>query len=332
MRTRPLALAAVAAVAVSVAAPPASAQLSQAVIFNNARNDGGFNQMASDGLARFEAEHPGSEARTAIVSEEAQKVQRLTAFARAGVSHIVVNGFANQGPVQEVASAFPDVRFTIIDGVVDLPNVRSVLFAEHEAGFLAGVAAASREGVDRVAAVGAMDIPPIARFACGFKAGAQAVNPNVPVDIRIMATAPTAFRDRDGAERIAREMIDAGADVVFAVAGPAGAGVHEAAARTEALSVGVDVDETAASPRVLTSAMKRVDVAAYDALKAAHDGSWTPGLIRLGLAQGGVGVARSEANEALFAPVAAEVERFEARIRSGDLVVEAPASVTGCGA
>jgi len=318
------------AVAAAMATAPAAAQDDYAILYNNTINDGGFNQAASEGVERFRSE-TGVDVRNAVIRTTEESVQRMEAFIRAGVDHLMLIGFVNQPAVQQVASAHPGVRFTLIDGAVDLPNVRSVLFAEDEAAFLAGVAAGLKTETGTVGVVGGMPIPPVRRFMCGFVQGAMHARADVKVEQAVLGDQPVVFRDRDLGAAAGRDMVGRGADVVFAAAGLAGQGTLEAAVRGGALGVGVDTNQNGLHPgRILTSAMKRTDVAAHLSLSDAHAGRWTPGVLRLGMAEGGVDWARDEHNEALVGPIADRIAGYAERLRTGELRLEPFDSAAAC--
>lgn len=293
-----------------------------AMMYSNAKNDGGFNEAAFDGVSRVQAERNIS-VRDTVSTDPAETTERMERFASRGVNNIMVLSFLNEGPVKEVAPNHPDVRFTIIDGTVELPNVRSMLFKEEEAGFLAGAAAGLATEADLIGFIGAMAIPPIDRYGCGFVQGVAAVNPDALVLWRYMGDNPSVFRDNARAVVVAEELVAAGADIVFPAAGNPGREAMKAAAAGGALVVGVDTNMNGLIPgKVLTSAMKRVDEAAYVSWSEALDGGWSAGIARLGLAEDGVGWAVDEHNEALVAPFKARIEELGAEIASGARVIE----------
>lgn len=301
-----------------------------AIIFNNTKTDGGFNELALRGLQRFKTE-TGTDARENVIRTEEESIRSMRNFARFGIRNILLIGFVNEGAVSTVAQEFPDVHFTLIDGRVDLPNVRSVLFREDEAAYLVGMAAGLASGTGTVGFIGAMPIPPIKRFECGFIQGAMASRPSVRLLRRFLGNEANAFRDKDAAHRVAEQMIGEGADVVFAAAGYAGIGVLETMAAAGRLGIGVDTNQNGLFPgHVLTSALKRVDIAAYLALKDAHEGKWTGGVQYLGLAEQGVDWARDDANATLVAGLAPRLQTAAAEIAAGSLAVRPAELVESC--
>ena len=283
----------------------ASAAMAQdikpAVVFDmGGKFDKSFNEGIFGGLERFKDE-TGIEYGEFVVTAEAQREQALRNFARRGFDPVIAVGFAQAPALETVAAEFPDTRFSIIDMVVDLPNVQSIIFKEHEGSFLVGVLAALASETGKVGFVGGMDIPLIRRFACGYVQGVKHVNPDADVYQNMTGTTPAAWNDPVKGGELARSQFDRGADVVYAAAGGTGLGVLQAAADSGNLSIGVDSNQNYLHPgSVLTSMLKRVDVAAYNVYKTAQDDTWAAGIRVLGLAEDGVGWALDENNESLI--------------------------------
>lgn len=253
-------------------------------------------------------------------------------FARRGVDHLLTVGFSNTPAVKAAAKAFPKAKFTLIDGVVERPNVKSVLFREDQAGFLAGVIAGLKTESDRLGFIGGMPIPPIKNYGCGFFQGAQRVNADVTIDWRYLGDSVSAFRDREKAARMANAMFDRGVDVVFPAAGYAGKAALETAAEADRYAIGVDVNQNGIAPgHVLTSAVKRVGQAVFLSWKAAQNGTWQPGVKRLGVADNGVGYAVDANNRDLVSGIRARVERMKDRMAAGEIRIEAYDAVAACG-
>lgn len=297
----------VTALAFSAALLPAAAaaqgDISPAVVFDmGGKFDRSFNEGIYNGVERFR-EETGIEYAEFEVTNESQREQALRRMARSGANIVIAVGFAQAPAVEAVAQEFPDVRFTIIDAVVDLPNVQSVIFKEQEGSFLAGVMAAMTTETDAIGFVGGMDIPLIRAFACGYEQGARYVNPDIDVLQNMTGTTPAAWNDPTRGGELARSQFDRGADIVYAAAGGTGIGVYQAAEDTGNLAIGVDSNQNYLHPgTMLTSMTKRVDVAAYNAFTDAMNGTWEPGVLNLGLAEEGVGVAIDENNWPLLTP------------------------------
>ena len=180
--------------------------------------------------------------------------------------------------METVAPEFPDTDFVIIDMVVDQPNVRSVVFNEHEGSYLVGVLAAMASETGKVGFVGGMDIPLIRKFACGYVQGVKAANPDAEVFQNMTGTTGAAWNDPVKGGELAKSQIDRGADVVYHAAGGTGVGVLQAAADAGKLGIGVDSNQNHLHPgHVLTSMLKRVDNAVYDAMMDVQNGEWTVG-------------------------------------------------------
>ncbi|WP_042698375.1 BMP family ABC transporter substrate-binding protein [Azospirillum sp. B506] len=301
-----------------------------AIIFNNTKTDGGFNELALRGLQRFKIE-TGLDARENIIRTEEESVQSMRNFAQYGIRNILLIGFVNEGAVSTVAQEFPEVHFTLIDGRVDLPNVRSVLFREDEAAYLVGMAAGLASRTGTVGFIGAVPIPPIKRFECGFVQGVLATRPSARLLRRFLGSDANAFRDKDAAHSMAEHLVAEGADVAFAAAGYAGIAVLETMAAAGRLGIGVDTNQNGLFPgHVLTSALKRVDIAAYLALKDAHEGKWTAGVQYLGLAEQGVDWARDDANATLIAGLVSRLEAAAVDIAGGRLAVRPAELADAC--
>jgi basic membrane protein A len=319
-------LGATAAIAVTAGAAAAD----PAIVFDlGGKFDKSFNEAAFNGAKRW-AEETGGKFREIEMQSEAQREQALRRLAESGSNPVVMTGFAFGNVLGEVAPDYPDTSFVIVDMVVDQPNVRSVVFNEHEGSFLVGMMAAQASSSGTVGFIGGMDIPLIRKFACGYAQGVKAVNADATVIQNMTGTTPAAWNDPVKGSELTKAQISQGADVVYAAAGGTGVGVLQTAADENILSIGVDSNQNYLhSGKVLTSMMKRVDNAVY---KAFTDG---PGLEAgfnvMGLANGGVGYALDEHNEALVtAEMKASVDDAAAKIASGDLMVHDYTSDNSC--
>ena len=239
-----------------------AADISPAVVYDmGGKFDKSFNQGVYDGVERFKKE-TGIEYREFEVTNETQREQALRRMAQRGANPILGVGFAQAGPMETVAKEFPDVKFTLIDGVVDLPNVQSVVFKEQEGSFLVGLLAAMASETGVVGFVGGMDIPLIRRFACGYEQGAKHASAAIDVVQNMTGTTPSAWNDPGRGSELAKGQFDRGVDVVYAAAGGTGVGVYQAAKDGGKLAIGVDSNQNYLHPgTMLTSMLKRVDVA-----------------------------------------------------------------------
>ncbi|GAA0782230.1 BMP family ABC transporter substrate-binding protein [Roseibium denhamense] len=326
-----LQLALVLATCVSGAA--AIAETRGAIIFSSARQDGSFNQLAHVGTQRA-VDQFNLAVEEWILADEDDLSEVLRAFAKVDVNHILLIGYDHSAAVREVAPVYPDVKFTVIDGVVsDLPNVRSIVFSEQEGGFIAGYVAGLKSATRHVATIGGMDIPPVRRFMCGFVAGAKHADPGIEVDTAFVGLYITAFRDISGAQALAEQHYMEGADVIFAPAGFAAEGVAKAAGKTDGFVIMVDANQNGLVPgSVLTSALKRVDEAAFSAWKSAVDGSWTPGMSTMSVRENGVDWAVDDHNRALVADFEGEVEKVKEDLATGRVRIEPAPELQECAA
>ncbi|QFT45675.1 Membrane lipoprotein TmpC precursor [Roseivivax sp. THAF40] len=285
--------------------------------------DKSFNEAAFNGATRW-TEETGGEFRDIELQSEAQREQALRRFAEAGFNPIITTGFAIAGQVETVAKDYPDVKFVNVDGFLpEVPeNVLMINFQEHQGSYLVGMLAAMASETGTVGFVGGMDIPLIRHFGCGYAQGAQAVNPDIEIIANMTGTTPTAWNDPVKGSELTKAQISQGADVIYAAAGGTGVGVLQTAADEEIYSIGVDSNQNYLHPgSVLTSMLKRVDVAVYDAMMAGEDLE-TGKYMTLGLAENGVGYAVDENNEALITDeMRAAVEEARDAIIDGSLNV-----------
>lgn len=262
--------------------------------------DKSFNEAAFNGAERW-AEETGGSYRDIELQSEAQREQALRRFAEAGANPIVTTGFAIAPILGDVAPDYPDTKFVNIDGFLqDIPeNVQMISFQEHQGSYLVGMMAAMASETGTVGFIGGMDVPLIRHFGCGYAQGAKSVDPDTEVIANMTGTTPTAWNDPVKGSELARAQISQGADVIYAAAGGTGVGVLQTAADEDILSIGVDSNQNHLHPgKVLTSMLKRVDVAVYSAMEAGEDLETGKSIV-LGLAENGVGVAMDENNEPL---------------------------------
>ncbi|SEP69605.1 nucleoside-binding protein [Devosia sp. YR412] len=295
-----------------------------AVIYDlGGKFDKSFNEAAYNGAEEWKKETGGSFLDLEL-QNDAQREQALRRFAGQGANPIVMAGFSWTAALTTVAAEFPDTNFVVIDTVVDAPNVQSIVFDEHTGSFLVGALAALKSETGTVAFVGGMDVPLIHKFYCGYAQGAKAVNPDVKLIESYTGTTPAAWNDPVTAGELTKAAIDGGADVVFAAAGGSGLGVLQAAKDAGKFSIGVDSNQNYLQPgSVLTSMLKRVDVAVKTALtEAADDATFKPGLTVLGLGEEGVGYALDDNNASLITDdMKAKVDELSAEIQAGTLTV-----------
>jgi len=295
-----------------------------AVIYDlGGKFDKSFNEAAYNGAEAWKKETGGSFLDLEL-QNDAQREQALRRFAGQGANPIVMAGFSWTAALSAVAPEFPDTNFVVIDAVVDAPNVQSIIFDEHTGSFLVGALAALKSETGTVGFVGGMDVPLIHKFYCGYAQGAKAVNPDIKLIENYTGTTPAAWNDPVTAGELTKAAIDNGADVIFAAAGGSGLGVLQAAKDAGKYSIGVDSNQNYLQPgSVLTSMLKRVDVAVQNALtEAADDATFKPGLTVLGLAENGVAYALDENNASLITDdMKAKVDELSSEIQDGTIKV-----------
>ena len=294
--------------------------------------DKSFNEAAYNG-AELYAKETGGSYKDIELQSEAQREQALRRFAEAGFNPVVTTGFSMSSPIASVAADYPDTKFVTIDGYVDPaehPNVLSILFSEHEGSYLVGMLAAMASESGTVGFVGGMDIPLIRKFACGYAQGAKAVSEDVTVISNMTGTTPAAWNDPVKGSELTKAQISQGADVIFAAAGGTGIGVLQTAADEGILSVGVDSNQNYLHPgKVLTSMLKRVDVAVAEAMTAGPD--LETGVQVLGLADDGVGYALDENNaELVTEEMKAAVDEAREKIVAGEIEVNEYSADDSC--
>jgi basic membrane protein A len=311
----------VAAVQTAVAG---SHSIKPAVVFDmGGKFDKSFNEGVWNGVKKF-TEETGIEVMEFEVTNETQREQAMRRMVDRGATIVLGVGFAQADAISKVAADNPDVQFSIIDvGWLDAQNLRQYVFKEHEGSFLVGVAAAKASQTGKVGFVGGQDIGLISRFACGYVGGVKSILPNAEVYENMTGSTPAAWNDPARGAELTRSQIDRGADVVYHAAGGTGVGVIQAAADAGKLAIGVDSNQNGLAPgSVLTSMLKRVDVAAYETFMDAKNNAFTSGVQVLGVAEGGVDWALDDNNKSLItADIKSAIEKAKDGILSGDIVV-----------
>lgn len=301
-----------------------AAEFKPAVIYDmGGKFDSSFNEGVYNGIKRF-TDETGVEVMEFEVTNEAQRQQAMERMVQRGATVVLGVGFAQADAINTVSEANPDVNFAIIDvNWLDQPNLRQYAFKEQEGSYLVGIAAAMASESGTVGFVGGMDVPLIRAFACGYRQGVKAANAEVAVLENMTGDTPAAWNNPGKGAELTQSQIDRGADVVYQAAGGTGVGVIQAAADAGKFSIGVDSNQNHMAPgSVLTSMLKRVDVAAYETMKDAMSGSFETGIRNLGVAEGGVGWALDENNASLIsAEMEAAINGAADKIKSGDIVV-----------
>lgn len=291
------------------------------VLDKGGRDDKSFNSAAFAGASQaakeFEIQLKDVEAADDAAFEPAMRT-----FAERGYPLIIAIGFAQIDAVKKVAPQFPKTHFAIIDGVVEGPNVSSLMFAEHEGSYLTGYLAGLATKTATVGFVGGMDVPLIRRFQMAYEAGVKAANPKAKVLVNYVGVNSSAWANPSRGKELALGQYGRNADIIFHAAGASGLGVFDAAEEKQKFAIGVDSNQNAVKPgRVLTSMLKRVDIAVYEAIKDAVNGKFTPGRRDFGLADKGIDLAVDSHNESLMKEYQTKLDEVRAAIVKGETKV-----------
>jgi basic membrane protein A and related proteins len=290
-------------------------------------NDRSFNALANAGIKRA-AEELGIEERVLISKSQGDYVPNLTTLAQQQYDLIVPVGFLMADATNTVASKLPNVNFAIVDfsatALKDKPkNVQGLLFKENEAGYLAGNLAglwAKDNNAKVVSTVGGQKIPPVDAYIAGFQAGAKKAFPG----IKTLNGYSQDFVDQAKCKEIALDQIAKGSKVVFQVAGGCGLGALDAAKEKGVQGIGVDADQAYLGDHILTSALKKVDVAVYNAIKRAQEGQFEGGTDVIATVEnGGVGLGKISAEGQKYAD---QVKKIQDQIAAGE-IPDIPAEV-----
>ncbi|MFQ5533377.1 MAG: BMP family protein [Sphingomonadales bacterium] len=318
-----LGLALVSVVALFSAAPVSAKDFKVVVLYQiGGKFDRSFNEAAFRGAKIFRRVTRNRFAEFEP-TDEAQFEPALRRFAEEKFDLIVAIGIPYAQHLRKVAAEFPDQNFTSIDGLIDLPNVQSILFKEHEGSFLVGMLAAMKARKGTIGFIGGMDVPLIRRFAVGYAEGARHVNPRIKLIESTVGTDEMAWKNPDRGAELALDQFERGAEVIFAAAGGSGLGVLHAAHDAGKLAIGVDSNQNRIHPGfVLTSMVKRVDLAVSETMTAAVNGTWKPGVTVLGLRENGVDYTLDDDNRALITEeMKSRVEEAKRQIVAGEIVV-----------
>ncbi len=247
----------------------------------------------------------------------------LRSFAKKDYDLILAIGFSQAEAVKKVAAQFPQKKFAIVDAEVNLPNVRSLMFEEHQGSYLAGALAAMKSKSGKIGFIGGMDIPLIRRFLMGYEAGAKSINPKISIVTNYVGITGDAWNNPPKAKELALAQYQAGNDVIYLGAGASNMGAFDAAEEKKALAIGCDSNQNHIKPGfVLSSMVKRVDVAVYQTIKDATANAFTPGTIRFGLQNEGIDLAFDTHNAKLVdAKQKAQIAQIKKDIIAGKIKV-----------
>jgi basic membrane protein A len=294
------------------------------------KDDRSFNAAAWQGVQRAEKDFP-------IVLRDVEPGNptsiepAMRAFAERGYNLVIGVGFAQSPIMERVAKDYPNVNFAIIDGIINQPNVASLVFMEHQGSYLVGMIAAKNSKTGILGFIGGMDIPLIHRFAVGYAEGAHAVNPNIQVIQNYVGVTDGAWNNPGKGKELSLAQIGKGADVIFTAAGNSGLGAFDAVeqqgkdaqGRAKAFVIGVDSNQNGVKPGfVLTSMVKRVDNVVYRLIQELVAGQFKGGFHVYGLQEDGVGYSVDQFNQSLLSPeVIKQVEEAKQKIISGEIKV-----------
>jgi basic membrane protein A len=292
------------------------------------RGDHSFNDSAARGLDKAAKEFKlGSKEQTASNGEtESDREERLDLLAGAGYNPVIAVGYTYGEAVTKMAKKYPDITFGLVDSVVDSPNVDSMVFATEQSSYLAGVAAALKTKTDKVGFIGGVHNTLIGTFDAGFAQGVKDTKPSVKVTSQYLYETDTkGFNDPTSATGKANGMLDAGIDVIYTAAGLSGDGsIQAVSAKPGAWAIGVDSDQYALDSmakykdHILTSAVKNVDVAAYELIKSVKDEKPKTGTNVYDLASGGVSLSTSGG---FITDIQAQLDEAKKKIASGEIKV-----------
>ena len=303
-------------------------------------NDKSFNDAANAGLQRAISEGLIPQENTELLEANqtgSNRDDNVVNLADQGFDLILGIGFAFSEGVADIAPDYPDQNFAIVDGFATFvneeeePNIADLTFKEHEGSYLVGIAAAMASESGIIGFLGGQEgTGLIEKFQAGYEAGARSVNPDIQVLVEYIGDSTAAFVNPTAGEELSASMYDDGADVVYHAAGQSGLGLFKAAVEADQLAIGVDADQylTASpeeQPLILTSMLKRVDTAVYEAIRQAVEGEFQAGFQVFGLAEEGVGYSVS--NPALTEEMRAAMDAAGEQIISGEITVpEEPAA------
>jgi basic membrane protein A and related proteins len=292
------------------------------------RGDQSFNDAAAAGLDKAKAElKADTKEATAVNGEpESAREERLQQLIDAGYTNVVAVGFAYAPAVKKVAAANPTVKFALIDSTdATGANITNLTFAEQEGSFLVGAAAALKSKTGNIGFIGGVNVDLIKKFEAGYTTGAKAVNPAIKVQVKYLTQPPdfSGFGDPAKGKTAAEGMFQQGADVVYAAAGGSGSGMFTAASAAGKMAIGVDSDQALTAPAavkasIITSMLKKVDVATFDFIKGLTEGKFTAGNKVYDLKAGGVGYSTTGGK---IDDIKAKLEAFKQQIIDGKIVV-----------
>jgi basic membrane protein A len=292
------------------------------VLDKGGKDDKSFNSAAYEGATKAQKEL-GIELKY-VEATDSNSIENLhRSFAKKDFDLIIGIGFAQADAVKKISAQFPDKKFAIVDGNVPGPNVKSLLFEEHEASYIVGAIAALKSKTGKIGFIGGMDIPLIRRFEMGYKAGIEKIASKDSLVSNFIGITGDSWNNPARAKELALAQYNSGVDVIFVAAGASGTGVFDAAEEKKAFAIGVDSNQNWVKPGfILTSMLKRVDIAVFDTIKETKEGHFTPGMVQFGLKNKGVDYALDSNNDKLLTPdIRKKAEDLKTQIIAGQIVV-----------
>lgn len=292
------------------------------VLDKGGKDDKSFNAAAFEGASKAKKEL-GIQLKFIEATDDAAIETIVRSFAQKKFDIIIGVGFSMSEGIQKVAKQFPELKFAIVDAEVNLPNVRSLLFEEHQASYLVGILAAAASKTGKVGFLGGVDSPLIRRFQMGYEAGVKHENAKATVITNYVGVTSEAWNNPAKAKELCLAQYNQGVDVIFAAAGASNYGLFDAAEEKKALAIGVDSNQNWVKPGfVLTSMLKRVDVAVFQVIKDLKEGKFSSGTQRFSLANQGVDYSLDQYNAKLITPeMKKKVDLVKAQIISGKIQV-----------
>ncbi len=291
------------------------------------RGDRSFNDAAAAGLDKAVADLGIKKEELSPNASGSDRGDNLRQLAEDGFNPVIAIGFAYAESLGAIAKDFPDTTFFIVDDAsVKEPNVKALLFSEEQGSFLVGAAAALKSKTGNVGYIGGVETPLLKKFEAGFVAGAKHVKPGIKTQVKYLTQPPdfSGFGSPDKGRESANGMYDAGSDIIYAAAGGSGTGVFQSALAKKAKAIGVDSDQyesigdAALQPVILTSMLKRVDVAVFESLEKFAKKEQIPASTVFDLAVDGVGYSESGG---FVTDIKAQLDALKAKIIAGEIKV-----------
>ena len=272
------------------------------ILDRGGKDDKSFNASAFKG-ANEAKQKLGAIVKDIEPSDDSMFEAAARATAQKNFDLIIGVGFNHKEAISKIAKEFPQQKFAIVDAVVDLPNVRSLMFNEHEGSYLVGAIAAMKTKGDTIGFIGGMDIPLIRRFLMGFEQGIKETNPKLKIAANYVGVTGEAWNNPTKGKELALSQFSRGIDLIYVAAGNSNMGVFDAVDKENKMAIGVDSNQNYLKPgKIITSMVKRVDLAVYKAIEDTMSGKFTAGTTYFGLKEQGVDWTLDDFNKKLYSP------------------------------